>query len=88
MATYNGWSNYETWRIHLELISGMDPHEMGWPLDDTSELRHHVRDFVEELISGSAPEGLARDYALSFVSAVDWYEIAEHLIADYAETAE
>ena len=25
MSNYNGWTNYETWRIQLEVIDGMTP---------------------------------------------------------------
>jgi hypothetical protein len=31
---------------------------------------------------------LAKDYALAFLSDVNWHEIAEHIIADCAEEAE
>ena len=30
----------------------------------------------------STSKGLARDYALAFLSDVNWYEIAEHLLED------
>ena len=36
----------------------------------------------EVYIEDSAPEGLARDYAMAFLSNVNWYEIAEHLLED------
>jgi len=26
-TTYNGWSNYATWRINLEVFDGMDAQE-------------------------------------------------------------
>ena len=28
--SYNGWRNYETWRVNLEVFDGMDVREMGW----------------------------------------------------------
>ena len=37
-----------------------------------------AREFVEEIIIDSTPEGVARDYALAFISDVNWHEIAEH----------
>jgi len=84
MSTYNGWSNYATWRINLEMFDDYnvwDKHLMA----DVYELSHHLRDTAEVYIEESAPEGLARDYALAFLSDVNWYEIAQHLIAEYAE---
>jgi hypothetical protein len=66
--TYNGWTNYATWRVNLEMFDGS---EDVWSADS-------AREFVEEIIESSTPEGVARDYALAFVSDVNWVEIAEH----------
>lgn len=65
---YNGWTNYATWRVNLEMFDGSD---LYWTADS-------ARDFVEEIIIDSTPEGVARDYALAFISDVNWHEIAEH----------
>ena len=65
---YNGWTNYATWRVNLEMFDGSD---QFWTADS-------AREFVEEIIIDSTPEGVARDYALAFISDVNWYEIAEH----------
>jgi hypothetical protein len=73
-ATYNGWTNYTTWRVNLEMFDGSD---QFWSADS-------AREYVEEIIIDSTPEGVARDYALAFLSDVNWYEIAEH----YQETEE
>jgi hypothetical protein len=73
-ATYNGWTNYATWRVNLEMFDGSDQY---WSADSAKE-------FVEEIIIDSTEEGVARDYALAFLSDVNWYEIAEH----YQETEE
>jgi len=65
---YNGWQNYETWRVNLEIFDGGEFDMAGF----------EMREFVEELIENGSTEGLARDYALAFISNVDWMEIAEH----------
>jgi len=81
---YNGWTNYATWRVNLELFDDYnvwDKHVMG----DAYELSHHLRDTAEVYIEDTSTEGLARDYAMAFLSDVNWYEIAQHLIAEYAE---
>ena len=65
---YNGWTNYETWRVNLEIFDGGDFNMAGF----------EMREFVEELIENGSTEGLARDYAMAFLSNVDWMEIAEH----------
>jgi hypothetical protein len=69
--TYNGWTNYETWRINLELFDGdNDRWSHGSP--------DALQEFAEELIEQSTDEGIGRDYALAFLQNVDWREIAEH----------
>jgi hypothetical protein len=65
---YNGWSNYETWRVNLEVFDGVEDFNMA---------EFEMREFVEELIENDTKEGLARDYAMAFISNVDWQEIAE-----------
>jgi len=66
--TYNGWTNYITWRVNLEVFDGSD---QFWSADSAKE-------FVEEMIYESTPEGIARDYALAFISDVNWVQIAKH----------
>lgn len=72
---YNGWSNYETWRVNLEIFDGGDFNMAGF----------EMREFVEELIENGSTEGLARDYAMAFISNVDWMEISEHYNNEEAE---
>lgn len=67
--TYNGWSNYATWRINLEVFDGGDYTDMA---------ACEMRELVEELIENETSEGLARDYAMAFIADVDWMEIREH----------
>jgi len=68
MTDYNGWTNYATWRVNLEIFDGSEG-----PWD-----HHSAKEFAEEIICETSPEGLARDYALAFLSEVNWYEIASH----------
>ena len=88
--SYNGWTNYETWRIQLEVIDGMTLEDFGFDLhevdtDDVTNvesLADSVGELVHEVVTRDVPEGLALDLALSFIERVDFMEIAEHLIAD------
>jgi hypothetical protein len=84
-TTYNGWTNYATWRVNLEIFDGMEPRNFGDGADTTYELSQSLKYYAEELMYSSAPEGLARDYALTFLAEVDFYSIAHRLITDYAE---
>lgn len=82
MTTYNGWTNYATWRVNLEIFDGMDPREY-WRSDrDAYDLSLTLKDYAEELIDG---DGLARDYALAFMADVNWYEIAQNKIREYID---
>ena len=76
--TYNGWTNYETWRVNLEIFDGAEDFNMA---------EFEMREFVEELIENDTKEGLARDYALAFLQDVNWQEIAEHYQQDEEEVA-
>ena len=78
--TYNGWTNYATWRVNLEIFSDMSADDMGWGGMDRWELAPILKDWVEEYIEQTAPEGLARDYAMAFIDNVNYREIADVLI--------
>lgn len=88
--TYNGWTNYATWRVNLEIFDGYELDELfdlSLPLE---QLRHVLQDYVEGHIyeSGGGNGNIAVDYALAFLSDVNWYEIAKHMIEDYKEEIE
>ena len=84
---YNGWTNYATWRVNLEIFDGLESEEMfdlGLPVE---QLRHVLQDYVEGHIyeAGGGNGNIAVDYALAFLKDVNWYEIAGHMIEDYNE---
>lgn len=86
--TYNGWTNYATWRVNLEIFDGMTARDVtGCGLPVVSELKDALREYAEEIIEQTSSEGLARDYALAFLSDVDWWSIADHMLADETEGA-
>ena len=82
--TYNGWTNYSTWRVNLEIFDGQDPE--GFDFDQGAYcLGKDLREYAEQLIEDTSIEGLARDYALAFLREVNWTEIAKHMIDAYSE---
>ena len=84
--TYNGWTNYATWKVNLEVFDGLNPHDIaGDACGEPYELGKALQAYAEDFIFVDCPEGLARDYALAFLSDVNWIEIAEHMLAAYAE---
>lgn len=71
---YNGWSNYETWRIALEVFDAYLP-EIG-----EADLETYLREVAEDLILSNVDENsLAHGLLVSFLSEVNFREIAEHL---------
>jgi hypothetical protein len=82
MSDYNGWTNYATWRINLEMFDGYD----GASDNDLDayDLGQSLREMALETVAEQA-SGLALDYAEAFLSDVNWFEIAEHMIEDYRE---
>ena len=90
-TTYNGWSNYATWRINLEVFDGITLEDMNTVEVDPYELKDYLKDYAEEIIfldshiDGKTPNCLMEDYARAFLSEVNWYEIAQHLVNDYIE---
>ena len=87
--SYNGWTNYETWRIQLEVIDGMTLQDFGFDLHevdtdemaDVEKLGMAIEMYTCELIEGQA-SGLAIALAHSFLTRVDWMEIAYGVIVD------
>ncbi len=92
--TYNGWTNYETWRVNLEMLDGMTLDDMGLHLteeDDRDEITEQLAEALEahcvEIVEHDA-RGFALNLAQSFLARVNWEEIAEHMVSDYeAEVA-
>jgi hypothetical protein len=84
--TYNGWTNYETWRVNLEMLDGINPSDY-WVMDSddiADTLPEALEEFVLTVLEDqSNGNSLVFDYARCFLSDVNWHEISEHMIADY-----
>lgn len=83
MSTYNGWKNYATWRVNLEMFDGMTARDItGRSLPAVSDLAATLKEMAAEHIEATSSEGLARDYAMAFLDDVDFWEIAGHMLAN------
>ena len=78
---YNGWTNYETWRVNLEIFDGFDMDDVPNTIDNPYDLAEYLKEMADELVCGDA-EGLARDYARAFLSDVDYYQIATLMLEE------
>ncbi|NDB70096.1 MAG: hypothetical protein EB015_19245 [Methylocystaceae bacterium] len=88
MSDYNGWTNYATWRVNLEMFDGFDPRDYWQGAhEDAYDLGQTLKDYAEEIIVSNSSEGVARDYAFAFLDDVNWREIAQHMIDEHNEEA-
>jgi len=72
---YNGWTNYATWRINLEILGDIEFEEQV--------SADYLKDLTEECVfEGGATQKIAEDYAHAFLSDVNYYEIANHINDD------
>ncbi|MDB4261359.1 hypothetical protein N9878_00690 [bacterium] len=70
---YNGWTNFETWKVNLEMFDGWDNDGQDVTPDSLQEIAEN------HLAFGVEDNSLALSYALAFISEVNWHEIAEHI---------
>jgi len=83
---YNGWTNYPTWRVNLEIFEDIDSEYWEDQIEDgctNYELGEHLEEYAESLLE--ADNELAESYALAFMNEVNWSEIAKHIIDTYRE---
>lgn len=88
---YNGWTNYATWRINLEIFDGMTLEDMGWE-DSTDPFRlgQVIQNYAEEVVLGTSDPSsecsLMQSYAYAFMNDVNWTEIASSMIENAKDT--
>lgn len=92
---YNGWTNYATWRVNLEIIDGdydyWNEHLEEMEGEDAEDILYTMTQLVEEHVQqimdandpGDDMSNLIRSYANAFLADVSYYEIAKHLIEQY-----
>ena len=90
---YNGWANYATWRVNLEMIDGLEPSDMGWSnmayFDLADAIHEYCDQVLEDQVQGkSGGMSLIYSYAQAFLSDVRWTEIAERMIDDFPDDFE
>ena len=74
---YNGWTNYATWRVNLEIFSDIEIEDYFDEFPDVDELKDYVENVVFENYHGTL--GLVEDYARVFLSEVNYHEILEEM---------
>jgi len=78
MSEFEGWTNYATWRVNLEILGDIEFEDIV-SADDLKEIVEDIVFSQYELSNGSH---LAEDYARAFINQVNYYEIAESINAE------
>jgi hypothetical protein len=73
METYNGWTNYATWRVNADILGDI---EFKKPIT-TNDLKEIVEECVFSNYEMKSGSHLSEDYARAFLSEVNYNEIAE-----------
>lgn len=76
---YNGWANYATWRVNLEILGDIEFDEQV----DAEYLKEIVEDVVFSNVED--PRSLCVDYAKAFLADVNYNEIAENINSELCE---
>ena len=88
---YNGWTNYATWRVQLELLDNLTCEDIGFITegdrdDDAWTLKDVLKEYVTDIVWDTSSAGIVRDYALAFLEDVDWTELAFTMLNNEPET--
>jgi hypothetical protein len=80
-TTYNGWTNYATWLVNMDMFTCLTISDF-YPdtVPDILEFTRFLEQYVIDTLDDDNQNTICISYALAFVSNVNWYEIAEHLI--------
>ena len=95
--TYNGWTNYATWRVNLEVFDGLNLRDHFEGSFNYSDVEQWAQGYAEELLDAAmrepvgirsrmlTPCDIVDGWARAFLQDVDWYKIACHLIENASE---
>jgi len=78
MSTYNGWANYATWRVRLEIFDDDEFFE-DYTAQDCKEYCDGYLDGWMDTLSPGSGYNLIVGFAIAFTDDVNWREIAESL---------
>jgi hypothetical protein len=93
-TTYNGWTNYATWRVNLEVFDGLDIRDHFDDIPSAYDVAQWAQGYAEELLDSAmrepvgirsrmlTPCDIVDGWARAFLSDVDWASIARHLLDD------
>jgi hypothetical protein len=92
-TTYNGWTNYETWKHNLEFVNqdywrevfsdeAIEASGVECAYDAVMYLASALEDDLNEYIESIGVEGYAVSVLNANASEINFYEIAKHILED------
>ena len=82
---YNGYTNYATWRVNLEIVEQMD---IEFAVEENLRFdADMVEEWVEFAVFGDGynKDALIKDYAQAFLNEVNYTELASNLNEEIEE---
>jgi len=83
-ATYNGWTNRETWAVSLHLMDtvvGCIIDDLDrWTADDVDDAAELFKDFVAEMLEDSGIATYPLLWDLLDLTTVNYKELGEHAL--------
>jgi hypothetical protein len=70
--TYNGWTNYATWRVNQGICGGLE--EDAFKNMEAEEVKEYAENIIFEYVAWNSLVSL---YARAFLSDVNWQEIKD-----------
>jgi hypothetical protein len=78
MATYNGWTNYETWCVHLWLSNDQGLYSMAVEMAKADEWGDTLKEYIKSNNPLEARQAdVYTDLLTVAISEVNWHEIAK-----------
>lgn len=80
MSSYNGWSNYETWCVHMWLTNDEFTNNLLDSVANGQGTAYEKAAQFKEWVEDQAPRlsaGIYSDLLLAALERVDWQEIIE-----------
>ena len=95
-TTYNGWTNYATWKVNLEIFEEIDliydyceqHYQQCGQLPTVHHIREYLEQFIEEILDSEINTDFLYSCAHSFLMQVNYYEIAKTHYEDIIEREE
>ena len=87
--TYNGWTNYATWRVMLEMGFGDRNdwaemfNEKPEPSDLGDVLKEETADYIEQICDATDGGSLVHGWAQAFVDDANFDEMAKNILLDW-----